>query len=108
MKVLAILLGIFCLLISGYPCCIDDDCDSGLVGQTHENENDQHGNESGLCSPFISCGSCFGFVSATDVHIPSFNFQYISISHLFGLAFKSVETEYAERLWQPPQQVIIS
>lgn len=106
MKVLAVFLGIFCLLISGYPCCIDDDCASSSVEQILETENDQHGDECGLCSPFISRGNCFGFISATDEPITTFNFQYISISHLFGLPFNSVETGYTERLWQPPQVII--
>ena len=35
-------------------------------------------------------------------------FFEIAFSNLFGLSFKSVEAEYAERVWQPPKQVIIS
>ncbi|MBZ9632465.1 hypothetical protein LB465_16915 [Salegentibacter sp. LM13S] len=108
MKVLAVFLGIFCLLISAYPCCIIDDCDSDTEVKITENDEDQKYDDCGLCSPFISCGSCIGFIPNTDEVVTVLNPQPIPISNLFGLAFKSVEAEYADRFWQPPQQVIIS
>jgi len=108
MKVLGVLLGFFCLLISAYPYCIVDDCDSNFLEQIAENKDDIEGNECGLCSPFIGCGTCIGFISSSEETSTVFNFHYINSSNLFGLLFKSVEAEYAERLWQPPKQVIIS
>ncbi len=38
MKVLVVILGIFCLLISLYPCCIDDNCEPNSVEKISENE----------------------------------------------------------------------
>lgn len=87
---------------------MDDDCDSSLVEQKLENENDKENDECGLCSPFISCGSCIGFISISEKSLVPFNFQPLALSNLFGLSFKGLETEYSERVWQPPKQVIIS
>ncbi len=106
MRILTALLGIFCLLVSAYPCCIDDDCDADSVENIVENEENQQDDDCGLCSPFISCGSCTGFIPGTDEAVTIFDPQLIAFSSLFGLAFKSVEAEYADRLWQPPQVII--
>mgnify|MGYP003116939829 FL=1 len=108
MKVLVVILGIFCLLISLYPCCIDDDCEPISVEKIAEHENDQENEECGLCSPFINCGTCTGFIPGGEEVVTVSEPQPIVFSNLFGLSFKSVEAEYAERVWQPPKQVIIS
>ncbi|MBZ9728781.1 hypothetical protein LB467_03705 [Salegentibacter sp. JZCK2] len=108
MRILAALLGIFCLVISAYPCCILDGCDSDSIDKIAENENRQQEEECGLCSPFINCGTCTGFVPSIDEAVADYKFQPLALSNLFGLAFKSVEAEYADRVWQPPQQVIVS
>lgn len=106
MKVLTVILGILCLLISAYPCCIVDECDSHSIAEIAENEQEQE--ECGLCSPFITCGSCIGFIPNTAEFVTTLNPQLLPFSNLFGLSFKSVEAEYADRVWQPPQQVIFS
>lgn len=108
MKVLVLILGIFCLLVSTYPCCIDDDCNDDSVESIAKNEEDQQDDDCGLCSPFISCGSCTGFIPGSEDTLTIFDTQLIPTSNLFGITFKSVEAEFADRLWQPPQQVIIS
>ncbi len=108
MKVLAAFLGIFCLLVSVYPCCIDNDCDADSVENIAENEENQQDDDCGLCSPFISCGSCTGFIPGTDATVTTFNIQITPFSNLFGITFKSVEAEFSDRPWQPPQLVIIS
>ena len=108
MKILGLFLGILCLLISVYPCCIQDDCDSVAVEKTVEKESDKETEDRGLCSPFINCGSCFGFISNSEKPLTIFKLQSLELSNIFGLRFKSVEAEYSNRLWQPPKQVIIS
>ena len=107
MKILATFLGIFCLLVSAYPCCIGDDCESASEIKISENQ-DQQNDDCALCSPFISCGSCTGFIPNTDEIVTVPDLHPIPFSNLFGLTFKSVEADYAERVWQPPKQVIIS
>ncbi|PRX48832.1 DUF6660 family protein [Salegentibacter salegens] len=108
MKLLAVLLGIFCLLISANPCCIEDNCESASELKISENEENQKENDCGLCSPFISCGSCIGFIPNTDEVVTVLDPQPVPFTNLFGLTFKSVEAEYSDRVWQPPQEVIIS
>ncbi|PKD20354.1 hypothetical protein APR41_13830 [Salegentibacter salinarum] len=108
MKALAVFLGIFCLLVSAYPCCMVDDCDSDSEVKIAENEDEQQDDDCGLCSPFISCGSCIGFIPHTNEVATIPDLPLIPFSNLFGITFKSVEAEYADRVWQPPKQVIIS
>jgi len=108
MKILVVFLGILCFLISAYPCCIDDDCDSVSVEKIAEKQNEKETEDRGLCSPFIGCGSCIGFISNNEKPLTTFQVLSIVSPKIFGLQFKSVETEYIDKLWQPPKQVIIS
>lgn len=108
MKILGIILGTFCLLISVFPCCIGEECESTSVEIISENDNNEHSDECGICSPFISCGTCTGFIAHISESLIPLVFQPIAISNLFDLSFKSAEAEYAMRVWQPPQLVIIS
>ena len=108
MKILAVFLGIFCFLISVYPCCIDDDCDSISEEQIADDKDDRETEERGMCSPFIGCGSCIGFISSSVKPLNTSQLLSIVSPNNFGLQFKSVEAEYIDKLWQPPKQVIIS
>lgn len=106
MKFLIAFLGIFCLLTSVYPCCADDSCDSDSIAASSDGVPTQ--NDCGLCTPFIACGACTGFVPGPAQSLISNVFYSINLTEVFGFNFNSVETDYSERLWQPPKQVIIS
>lgn len=85
---------------------MDDYCDSNSIEKISDNGEEK--DECGLCSPFISCGTCAGFIAEIAEPLTAVLIQPEALSNLFGLSFKSAETEYAERLWQPPKRVIIS
>lgn len=99
------ILGFFCCITSTYPCCIADDCESSKIEKTAEKQEDE---KCGLCSPFISCGTCTGFIPSIDESLSEEIFQSVAFSKVFGLSFKCVEAEVFNRVWQPPKRVIIS
>ncbi len=108
MKFSAVILAIFCLLIATYPCCIFDNCENDSIATTAKSEQEQQ-EESGVCSPFIACGSCNGFVPGPQVFHALYLLPVKKTPKLsFGTYFNSVETDYTDRQWQPPKQVIIS
>ncbi len=103
MKVICFILSIFIFVLTTIPCCADDRCDEEIM--TEQNNKNSH--ESGKtkdcehCSPFLSCGSCDGFVniSVIETDIPSLLFideQFISFSADWTSSF------YTE-FWQPPK-----
>ncbi|WP_018611910.1 hypothetical protein [Segetibacter koreensis] len=48
-----------------YPCCSKDDgCNDQFAANTANHNN--HKSE-GNCSPFVTCGTCFGFIEAAKV-----------------------------------------
>lgn len=66
-------------------------------------ENDCSG-----CSPFLSCGSCSGFTLKSEEKIPSFEFISEKAGNSFDFYSVSTGSEFFNRVWQPPQQVIYS
>lgn len=96
----------FCFLISVYPCCILDECESTFIEVTKENKTES--NECGSCSPFISCGVCAGFVPNHQKKPISYIVLPVKIENSFGFNFNCAETGYSEQLWQPPKKLIIS
>ncbi|MGY5851167.1 hypothetical protein [Salegentibacter sp. F14] len=108
MKILTPIFSIFCLLISIYPRCSDEDCQRPNLTLMYENEQAPAHKDCGLCTPFMNCGACVGFVSQLDKEYISDIIYSQDLKEVFGFDFNSVETDYSERLWQPPKQVIIS
>jgi len=101
-KLLAILLSVYVLLLAVRPCCTDDciarsPVKKELAGKTSPVEKECQG-----CSPFFSCGSCAGFIVAKRVIctvklIPAQQVEHNSVyqhPHLKQIALS---------IWQPPQ-----
>ncbi|WP_127024985.1 hypothetical protein [Flagellimonas beolgyonensis] len=64
MKILVVLLSIFTLLLSSFPCCEDNgSCYETLqVDQCGHDDSEKVPHEKdGPCSPFYTCGQCSGF-----------------------------------------------
>lgn len=65
MKVLALLLALMTLLLSMTPCCSGEShCQEETARECaeHHEEDQQMPDAESPCSPFYTCGSCFGFV----------------------------------------------
>src|SRR4051812_27609131 len=82
-----------------YPCCGKDDCcNDNLTAATNNHNN--HKSE-GNCSPFVTCGTCPGFVvSAKLVQIPVITEE--KPVHHTGAISLTLST-YAASLLQPPR-----
>ena len=65
MKVICLILSVFVMLLSTVPCCDDDNCNDEIKTEQTSDSNNNHddtGHCSSTCSPFLTCGSCSGFV----------------------------------------------
>ena len=65
MKMLAVILSLFTIFLSSYPCCQDEDsCAEILTIEYNSGDGSQkevpHDSD-GPCSPFYNCGRCVGF-----------------------------------------------
>lgn len=96
MKALAVLISCIVLFLNIVPCCWDS-C-SGEVDEV----NAQHNPASEeACSPFLSCGSCSGFVLQQDPQgFSSISFFYRLLDEQEEVIFQS---DYAIEIWQPPK-----
>lgn len=96
MKIAAVLLSLMVILLNSVPCCWET-CDdaSGHVEETS--------GAADACSPFLSCGSCAGFVLQQEfTDIPSFTLPTIALDEQAEVRFQS---DYAIKIWQPPKEV---
>ncbi len=98
-KMICFILSLFVFVLSAVPCCADDYCnDESKMEQScteHQDRNDCNG-----CSPFITCGTCIGFIfSKTD-----YNFQPITrLQSKFIPCQQVFEENYFIEIWQPPK-----
>lgn len=114
MKVFALVILSIVLSLSLVPCCTpvaaiaentekitSDACCSHESENSNEDATEGNENSCTACSPFFSCGSCIGFTFS------SFNY-YFDISGPFkGSSFQlldmQVNSEYFNKMWQPPK-----
>ena len=90
------------MLLSGFPCCSFDSCEASHQQNTNSEVEDEH-EDSNLCSPFMNCGSCPGFVISfsTSPAEPEI-FSKHPGKHIKTYTSFS-EREFIDRLWQPPR-----
>ena len=72
MKIISYIMIAMIITLSAIPCCENDKCLGGedfcMSENTAENSDDDC-LPFDLCSPFLNCTSCTGFVVSTDLHI---------------------------------------
>jgi hypothetical protein len=63
-KYLSLVLALLVLLVSAAPCCPDDcgQSDDSIAQTNHQSDSHPEGDGGKACSPFLTCGFCFGFV----------------------------------------------
>jgi hypothetical protein len=70
MKFFSLIIGAFVFYLSVMPCCEVDDSCAGLQDETQKTLPVDHDSEAeSPCSPFYSCGTCFGFVAGRAVDL---------------------------------------
>ena len=98
MKIAGVLLSILVIFLSAVPCCWDACEEDGTTGHV-----EQTSGIADVCSPFLTCGSCAGFVLQEDfTEIPCFSAPFAWVDDQEEARFKS---DYWIKIWQPPKEV---
>lgn len=98
MKVLCFTLSISIVLLSTVPCCSDDDC---IDEKTTTAQTESHNDHCSNCSPFLPCGSCYGFVfTSSELTFKVAKAEIDRNTVTFMIFF--VESSIA-KIWQPPK-----
>lgn len=98
MKIVGIFLSVLVILLNGFPCCWDSCSESGDVEDTQSHSETQT-----ACSPFMSCGSCAGFVLEDEEHdLPALQPDRKEHSVLTNTW---VSSDHLDLIWQPPRSI---
>jgi hypothetical protein len=92
MKIAGIILSILVLMLNAVPCC--------WLGDSNENPVEEHSGEES-CSPFLSCGSCTGFVLQEELPVVNF-YSQPSVSEIV-FPENPFHSDFSEAIWQPPR-----
>lgn len=93
MKIAGIIFSILIFTLNAVPCCWDSCEDEEPVEQHAESEQ--------TCSPFLSCGSCTGFVLQEDV--PEICLYMQAPASEIEFPEQRFFSEFSESIWQPPK-----
>ena len=98
MKTTAVLISFLVLFLNAVPCCWET-CSE----EDHKAKTEQSSDSESACSPFLSCGSCTGFVLQQE----NFEFTYFKVSFPLLDVQKEVsfQSDYSIEIWQPPKEV---
>ena len=98
MKIAGVLLSLLIVFLSTVPCCWDTCEEDGTTSHVEKTSG-----MSEVCSPFLSCGSCAGFVLQEDfTEFSSFNGPIDCANDQQQASFKA---DYSFKIWQPPEEV---
>ncbi len=105
MKTLCLLLSLYVFSLSVVPCCSDDNCNDEIITEknvnNHSQENPSEEGDCNACSPFLTCGTCIGFVFTNlqiDIYeIPILENQFVAIYK------PQFSDNFFEKIWQPPK-----
>jgi hypothetical protein len=105
MRVFHLILAIYVIVLSMVPCCTEERCNDDIKTEQTANNHPRHESNdtcnSGACSPFLTCGSCTGFVSnALLICLQPYMFfvKKQNINFKFGQI-----NNYYTKYWQPPK-----
>lgn len=105
MKILCLIVSFYVFCLSTVPCCWDDNCNDEIKTEHTDNhsekEDDHPDSDCSVCSPFLDCGTCSGFVFS------KLQFYFKKV-HLTKSKFIAVyEPQFADnffaKIWQPPK-----
>ena len=98
MKTIIILLSIYFLFLSAFPCA--GDCESLELVKEVQTQSTEHSDES--CNLFCSCNCSGTIISISNAS------SNIGIAYLHSITFSSYSeypiSQYYHSVWQPPKQ----
>ena len=102
MKILSFILSLYVFYLSIVPCCLDDNCNDEIKTEQTENHSKDHQEDScNACSPFLTCGTCSGFLfSKLTFHIKKVHFTKSKFIGIYEPQFTDV---FFAKIWQPPK-----
>lgn len=100
MKILVVFLSLMVIFLNAVPCCWDACAEDEAVVHTEENPNSREG----ACSPFLSCGSCAGFI--LEQELPEISSSIISTFHTLDKRENPLfNSDYSRIIWAPPKEI---
>ncbi|MFD2517898.1 hypothetical protein [Salinimicrobium flavum] len=96
MKIAGIIFSILILSLNAIPCCWES-C-------SEEEPVEEHTGTEQTCSPFLSCGSCVGFVLQEELPEISLYLQP-SVTEI-KMPENRFFSEFSETIWQPPKPIM--
>lgn len=102
MKILCFILSLYVFFLSTVPCCSDDNCNDDIITENSDNHSQDHKEgDCNACSPFLTCGTCIGFVF-TILEIDIYEISFIEDK--FVTIYKSqFSNDFFNKIWQPPK-----
>lgn len=102
MKILCFILSLYVFFLSTVPCCWDDNCNDEIKTEQTENHSKDHQEDNcNACSPFLTCGTCSGFVfSKLEFYFKKIHFTKSKLIAVYDLLF---EDDFIAKFWQPPK-----
>lgn len=102
MKTRCFILSFFIILLSTVPCCLDNNCNNEIETEYANNSPQDHKEgECTICSPFLTCGTCSGFVINSlriDIsEIPFFKDKSVAVNKFH------FSNKFFNEIWQPPK-----
>lgn len=95
MRTAAVFLSLLVIILNAVPCCWESCDDQTSIEETSESED--------FCSPFLSCGSCAGFViQQFSPDLPEIPVFFKPLNEQLEVSFQS---DFSIEIWQPPKQV---
>lgn len=106
MKILCFILSLQVFYLSIVPCCWDDNCNDEIkTEQTENHSNDKQEDGCNACSPFLTCGTCSGFVFSKLVFY--FNKAQFSKSKFIAIYEPQFADDFFAKIWQPPKNKLM-
>ncbi|MFH4966428.1 DUF6660 family protein [Gaetbulibacter sp. M235] len=109
MKTLCLILALYSFCLSTIPCCSDDNCNDEIQTEQADNhsgkEKDHHDGDCSICSPFLTCGTCSGFVYS-KVHFYFKNVPF-SKSKFMAVYVSRFADDFFAKIWQPPKKKLM-
>ena len=102
MKILCFILSFYVLVLSTFPCCAEDYCNDEIKTEHSNNHSQDHKDtDCNGCSPFITCGTCFGFTLSNT----AYNFQLLTtfVEKQINLCQQNYVENYFAEIWNPPK-----
>lgn len=104
MKTLCLLLSLYVFSLTVIPCCSDDNCNDEIITENvnnHSQEDSRDEGECNVCSPFLTCGTCIGFVF-TNLQLDIY--EFFALENQFVAIYKSqFSDDFFGKIWQPPK-----